>query len=151
MKLNPTNIQIDGKNLKVGIILPYFNEILGKELLKNTQNELEKQNVPKDNIKVFRTGGALELPFASKKVIEKHKLDGVIALGIVIRGETSHYDLVTENSYQGLMQVQLELNKPIIFGVLSCETVDQAKERISSSGLNKGEEFAQSLLLQTTL
>jgi 6,7-dimethyl-8-ribityllumazine synthase len=145
-----TEIKIDGSKLKIAIVLPYFNEELGLELLKNTKEELLKNNVQEKNISLTRVAGALELPFACKKIALK-KPDAIIALGIVIRGETSHFDLVTETSHQGLMKVQLDETIPVIFGILACENLKQVKDRVSAKGLNKGKEFAQAALIQTLI
>ncbi len=146
-KKNPQK-KVNGKNLKIAIILPYFNEKLGLELLANAKNELIKNNVQEKNITVIRVAGALEIPFACKKIIEKSRVkpNTIIALGVVIRGETSHFELVTNTTYQGLMKVQLDTGIPISFGILACENIEQAKKRVS-----KGREAAQAALLQTLL
>ena len=145
-----TEIKVDGKKLKISVVLPYFNEELGLELFENVKKELLSNNVQEKNINLTRVAGALEIPFACKKLAMK-KPDAIIALGIVIRGETSHYDLVTETAHQGLMKIQLEEITPIIFGILACENLKQVKERISSKGLDKGKEFAQAALIQTLI
>lgn len=146
-----TNLKIDGSNLKIAIVLPYFNDKLGLELLENTKNELEKNKVSPKNIKVFRVSGSLEIPFACQKITKKGKFDAIIALGVVIRGKTKHFDLVCETSYQGLMDLQLKISVPIIFGIITCENLKQAKERISKNGLNIGKSSAQAALIQATL
>ncbi len=145
-----TEIKVDGRKLKIAIFLPYFNEELGLELFENTKIELLKNGVQEKNINLVRVAGALELPFACKKIALK-KPDAIIALGIVIRGETSHYDLVTETTHQGLMKVQLKELVPVIFGILACENLKQVKDRVSAKGLNKGKEFAQAALIQTLI
>src|SRR3989339_806435 len=95
------------KNLKIVILLPYFNEEYGLKLYKNTEQTLKKRGVK--NIKLIRVAGALELPFAAQKIIKKDKPDAVIALGVVLKGETSHYELVCSETFRGLMDVQLKL------------------------------------------
>ncbi|MBI4234795.1 6,7-dimethyl-8-ribityllumazine synthase, partial [Candidatus Peregrinibacteria bacterium] len=144
-------ISIKGKSLKIAIILPYFNEELGSELLKNIKEELLKNKVGKNNIKIHRVSGALELPFAAMKISENGKTDCIIALGIIIKGDTDHYDYVCKTTYNGLMQVQLIKKVPIIFGILTCANVKQAKVRVTKSGLNKGKEIAIAALLQTQI
>ena len=151
MEIDKNNIKIDGRGLKIAIILPYFNESLGLELLKNTKVELISNNIKGKNIKIVRVAGALEIPFACQKISQKEKPDAIIALGVIIRGETSHYDLVTKNCYNGLMQVQLKTGIPIAYGVLACENLKQAQKRVSEKGLNKGKKAAQAALIQTTL
>ncbi|MBT4917062.1 6,7-dimethyl-8-ribityllumazine synthase [Candidatus Peregrinibacteria bacterium] len=151
MELDTKNIKIDGSSVKVGIIVPYFNESIGLELLKNCKDELLEQNVAEENISITRVAGALETPFAASKIIQTEQPDAVITLGAIIKGETSHYDLVTEKTYDGLMAVQLNTGIPIIFGILTCENEKQAKERSSKKGLNKGKQAAQAALIQATL
>lgn len=139
------------ENKKIAIVLPYFNEKYGLQLAKNVEVELLKNNVKKNNIQLFRVAGALETVYACKKIVTTEKFDAIIALGIVIRGETSHYELVTETTFQGLMQVQLNSKIPIIFGILACENSAQVKDRISKKAQNKGQEFARAALIQTLI
>ena len=143
--------KINGENLKITIILPYFNEDLGIELFNNTKNTLIDNKVKEENIKIIRVSGALEIPFACQNEINKYKPNAIIALGVIIRGETKHFELVSENTYSGIMKVQLDKNTPIIFGILTCENIEQAKNRIDKKRLNKGHEFAMATLIQTTL
>lgn len=137
---------LNGSKLKIAIILPYFNESLGLKLYEKTISELQKNQVSQKQITLFRTSGSLELPFAAQKIINRKNPDVIIALGIVIRGKTSHYELVIGETYRGLMQVQLEAKKPIIFGVLGCENIKQVKER-----LDKGEDFASAAIIQAQI
>lgn len=132
------------KNLKIVILLPYFNEEYGLKLYKNTEATLKKHRVK--NIKLIRVPGALELPLAAQKTIKKDRPNAVIALGVVLKGETSHYELVCNETFRGLMDVQLKLETPIIFGVLTCKTEKQVKERLSN-----GKSFAEAALLTTKI
>jgi len=150
-KKNNKQIKVDGSNLKIAIILPYFNENIGLELLQNAKEELLKNNVKEKNIELIRVAGALEIPFACQKIIQKKKPDAIITLGAIIKGETSHYDMVCENTYRGIMDIQLKSNVPIIFGILTCKNEEQANHRASKDGLNKGKQVAQATLIQTTL
>lgn len=152
MKINQSKIpKIEGSKLKIAVILPYFNDELGLELFENTKAELLNQNVTLKNIKLVRVAGCLEIPFACQKIIEKYKPNAVIALGIIIRGETKHFDLVAETSHQGIMKVQLDKKIPISFGIIACENKKQAIERVQKNKLNKGKEFAITALIQTTI
>ena len=103
-----------------------------------------KSNVQAENIQIIRVAGALEIPLACKKIIIKEKPHAIIALGVIIRGETSHYDLVTEESYRGIMQVQLETGVAISFGILGCENLEQAQDRVSKNKLNKNTKSTES-------
>lgn len=151
METQSDNLQldIDGASLKIAIVLPYFNEKLGLELLQNAKEELAKHGVK--DIEVIRTAGALEIPFACQKIIEKQKPDAIIALGAIIKGETSHYDMVCNTTYSGINTVQLKHNTPIIYGILTCDNMEQAKHRSGKDGLNKGKQSAQAALIQTQL
>lgn len=147
MKLNEIKIgKVEAKGKRIAIVLPYFNEELGLQLLENTKKELLQQKLAVKDIEIHRTFGTLELPFTCQKILKRKgkKVDAIIALGIVIRGETAHFDLVNTTAHQGLMQVQLNHNVPIVFGILACENVKQVKQRLS-----KGREFALTALLQT--
>lgn len=152
MKLNKsTQIKLrksTNKSLKIAIILPRFNDVLGQKLLLNTRNELKELGVK--NVQIYRVPGALELPFAAQKIALSKKYNAIIALGIVVRGETKHFDLVTEHSHSGLMQVSLTNKLPIIFGVLAVENEKQAIERVEETKMNKGKEFAQAAVEMAT-
>jgi 6,7-dimethyl-8-ribityllumazine synthase len=141
----------ESKDVKVEILLPYFNDSLGLELLENVIETLTKHNVSEENITTTRVAGTLELPFAAQARIKSTSPAVVIALGVVIKGETSHYDQVCNETYRGLMDVQLSLETPIIFGVLTCDNEDQAKNRSSKDGLNKGKSFAEAALIQAKI
>jgi 6,7-dimethyl-8-ribityllumazine synthase len=151
MITNKNDIKVDGKNLKICIVLPYFNDSLGLELLENAKEELIANNVLSNNIKVFRVAGALEIPFACQKIIKQNTPHAVVALGVIIKGETDHYDLVAKNTYRGIMEVQLKTRVPISFGVLACNNLEQAKQRVSKKGLNKGKYAVQAALTQSLL
>lgn len=140
-----------GENLKIAILLPYFNEKIGLELYQNTLDTLLSRKVKGKNIRLVRVAGALELPFAAQKVIKKLKPDSVIALGVIIKGETSHYTQVCNETFRGLMNIQLKLETPIVFGILTCETEFQAKRRASKTGLNKGKSYAETALIQANI
>ena len=152
MSKNPLkNVPLDGKTAKISIVLPYFNEELGLTMLENCKKTLTENGVRETNISLTRVAGCLEIPYACKKIIDRKKTDVIIAIGIIIKGKTRHFDLVAETTHQGLMHLQLQEKVPIIFGILACSNIKQAKERVSKNGLNKGREAAIAALLQTKL
>lgn len=152
MKLNNLKkVKINGESLKITIILPYFNDKLGLKLLESAQKELLNNGVKEKNIKLIRVAGCLEIQFACQKIAEKYKPSAIIALGVIIRGETKHFDLVAENTYSGIMKVQLEKKIPVSFGIIACENEKQAMIRVDKNKLNKGKDFAIATLLQTTI
>ena len=133
--------QID-VNKKITIVASKWNAELVDELLESGKAHLEKLGFT--NIKTVNVPGAWELVHAAQR--ELADADAVIAYGVVIRGETTHYELISESAAHGLMQVSVNANKPIGFGLIAAENLSQAQERTDSSKLNKGKEIAQSLV-----
>ena len=129
-------------NKKITIVASTWNAELVDELLESGKAYLEELGFT--NINIVHVPGAWELVHAAQK--ELADADGVIAYGVVIRGETTHYELISESAAHGLMQVSVNANKPIGFGLIAAENLSQAQERTDSSKLNKGKEIAQSLV-----
>ena len=129
-------------NKKITIVASKWNAELVDELLESGKAHLEELGFT--SINIVHVPGAWELVHAAQK--ELADADGVIAYGVVIRGETTHYELISESTAQGLMQVSVNEKKPIGFGLIAAENLSQAKERTSASKLNKGKEIAQSLV-----
>jgi len=127
---------------KITIVASKWNAELVNELSQAGKAHLEELGFT--NIKIVSVPGAWELVHAAQK--ELADADGVIAYGVVIRGETTHYELISESTAHGLMQVSVNEKKPIGFGLIAVEDISQAKERTSTSKLNKGKEIAQSLV-----
>ena len=145
MRINPTqsNTSLDGKNLKITIIQSRFNDSLGNILLDNTLETLKELNISEKNIHILKVPGALELPLSAKLVALKQKPDAIIALGIVIKGDTSHYDHVCTETHRGLMKVSLKTETPVVFGVITAFTKKQVVDRVQKTKLNKGKEYAE--------
>ena len=133
------NINVDQK---ITIVASKWNAELVQELIKSGSAHLEALGI--SNFKTVYVPGAWELVHAAQR--ELAHADGVIAFGVVIRGETTHYELISESVAQGLMQVSINEKKPIAFGLIASENLQQAKERVSPKKLNKGREIAQSLV-----
>ena len=129
-------------NKKITIVASKWNAELVNELLRSGKEHLEELGFT--NIKTVNVPGAWELVHAAQR--ELAHADGVIAYGVVIKGETTHYELISESVAHGLMQVSVNANKPIGFGLIAAENLSQAQERTDSSKLNKGKEIAQSLV-----
>ena len=129
--------KLDGSKLKIAVIQAKFNEKITDNLFSRCLSALKDNNVKKNNIKVLKIPGAFELPLIAKKLASK--VDVVICLGAVIRGGTPHFDYVCAESARGIMNVSLRTEKPIIYGVITCDNLKQAIERSSSNNLkNKG-------------
>ena len=129
-------------NKKIALVAAKWNAELVQELVKSGTRHLEALGF--SNLKIVYVPGAWELVHAAQK--ELAHADGVIAFGVVIRGETTHYELISESVAQGLMQISIDNKKPVAFGLIATENLQQAEDRVSSSKLNKGREIAQSLV-----
>ena len=129
-------------NKKITLVAAKWNAELVQELVKSGTAHLEALGLT--NLKIVYVPGAWELVHAAQK--ELAHADGVIAFGVVIRGETTHYELISESVAQGLMQISIDTKKPVAFGLIATENLQQAEDRVSSSKLNKGREIAQSLV-----
>ena len=129
-------------NKKIALVAAKWNAELVQELVKSGTAHLEALGF--SNLKIVYVPGAWELVHAAQK--ELAHADGVIAFGVVIRGETTHYELISESVGQGLMQISIDAKKPVGFGLIATENLQQAKDRVSSSKFNKGREIAQSLV-----
>jgi len=127
---------------KISLVAAKWNAELVQELVKSGTAHLEALGLT--NLKIVYVPGAWELVHAAQK--ELAHADGVIAFGVVIRGETTHYELISESVAQGLMQISIDTKKPVAFGLIATENLQQAEDRVSSSKLNKGREIAQSLV-----
>lgn len=136
----PKKRKLDGSNLKIAIIFSQFNHKYGDKLLFSTVETLKANGV--SNIFIEKVPGALELPFVAKKLAQKKKYDVIIALGVVIKGDTYHFEIVSDESHRGLMSVSLNYNLPIIYGVICAYNIKQVAERCSLKKMNKGKDFA---------
>ena len=130
-----------GKNLKVGIVVARFNEFITNKLLGGALDALERHGVDPKDIEVAWVPGAFEIPLVAQKMAKKD-YDTVICLGAVIRGATPHFDYVCAEVTKGVAHVGLESGKPVIFGVVTTDTIEQAVERAGTKAGNKGFEAA---------
>ncbi len=135
--------QLQGKDLKIAVITSRFNQSITEKLEQGALSRLKDLGVSENNIFVYRVPGAIEVPFAAKMILKKEIVDGIVALGCVIRGETSHFDYVCKSAERGLSQLQLKTKIPIGFGILTTENEDQALARSGGSKGNKGAEAAE--------
>jgi len=143
---------LSGKGRKFAVVAARFNEKVVDAMLEGALSALAEAGVEQEDIQVLRVPGCFELPLAVRRVAEhavflEQNLDAVIALGAVIRGGTPHFDFVSQGCTNGLMQVTLELDIPVAFGVLTCDTEEQALERAGFGAHgNKGEDAANTVL-----
>jgi 6,7-dimethyl-8-ribityllumazine synthase len=130
--------KLDGRGLRFAVVVSRFNNFVTERLLSGTIEALEKSGAAKADIEIVEVPGAFELPLASKKLAGQGEYDALVAIGCVIRGETSHYDYVCSETARGLQLAQLDTGVPIIFCVLTCETPEQAIARAGGDHGNKG-------------
>lgn len=131
-----------GRRLKIGVVVSRFNEKVTDKLLQGALEGLEACGVSQRNVDVVSVPGAFEIPGAAKKLIQASKLDAVVCLGAVIKGQTEHFTFVSSAAQQGILQVSLESGVPCTFGVLTTDTVEQAMGRAGGLFGNKGYEAA---------
>lgn len=138
--------QLDAKGLKVAIVATRFNDFIVDRLVGGAQDYLERHGLNPADITLVRIPGAFELPLVSQKLAAARKYDGILALGAVIRGGTPHFDYVCAEASKGIAQAMLQSGTPIGFGLLTCDSIEQAIERAGSKGGNKGVEAAAAML-----
>jgi 6,7-dimethyl-8-ribityllumazine synthase len=134
------NLKADGK--KFAIVVARFNSFISEKLLEGAIDTLLRSGANDSDIDVARVPGAFEIPLIAKKMASSHKYDAVICLGVVIRGATPHFDVVVNEVSKGSAQAGLETGVPVLFGVLTTETIEQAIERSGTKAGNKGSEVA---------
>lgn len=134
------------KGKKIGIVVAEWNLEITSNLLEGAKKYLMESGVWENNIKLYNVPGSFELIYASNLFAEKQDIDGVIALGCVIKGETKHDEYISNAVAQGLANITLKHNKPVIFGLLTTNTLQQAKDRSGGKHGNKGTEAAYTLL-----
>ncbi len=142
---------LDGKDYSIGIVVSKFNEPITSRLQAGAQEALEQLGIAAEQILLVRVPGAFELPLAAKVLAQTQKVDAVICLGSVIRGATAHFEYISEQTSRGIGNVALEIGLPVIFGVLTTNTVEQAMERSTASERNKGAEAAHTAIEMITL
>jgi 6,7-dimethyl-8-ribityllumazine synthase len=137
---------LDAADLRFGIVVSRFNAQITDELLKGALEALHQQGTVAENIFVLKVPGAFELPAAASRIAENDSVDAVICLGAIIRGETPHFEYISHACAQGIDQAARELGLPITFGVLTCDTLEQAVARSGTMAGNKGAEAAMAAI-----
>ncbi|MBP2026806.1 6,7-dimethyl-8-ribityllumazine synthase [Acetoanaerobium pronyense] len=136
---------------KIGIIVGRFNEFIGGKLLSGAVDGLLRHGVEEENIEIAWVPGAFEIPLIAKKMAKSQKYDAIICLGAVIKGATPHFDYVSSEVTKGVASVSLESDIPVIFGVLTTDTIEQAIERAGTKAGNKGFEAAATAIEMSNL
>jgi 6,7-dimethyl-8-ribityllumazine synthase len=141
-KLQPGSIhgELSAAGLRFGIVVSRFNSFITERLLSAAVDALERAGAASKDVDVVHVPGAFELPLAAKKLAATGQYDSLVAIGCVLRGETTHYDYVCSETARGLQLAQMDSGLPIIFCVLTCDTLEQAIDRAGLKGGNKGFE-----------
>jgi len=126
--------------LRIGVVVSQFNAFITDRLLAGALSALERGGAEEKQIQVVQVPGAFELPLAAKKMAASGNFDSIICIGCILRGETSHYDVVVSETARGVQLAQLDTGVPLIFCVLTCDTLEQAIDRAGLKGGNKGYE-----------
>ena len=139
------------KDIKIGIVIARFNEFITSKLLDGAIDGLKRHGVSEENIDIAWVPGAFEVPLIADKMANRKKYDGIICLGSVIRGSTSHYDYVCNEVSKGIAHVSLNTGVPVTFGILTTENIEQAIERAGTKAGNKGFDCAVNVIEMVNL
>ena len=143
-KLKPANLRggLKAAGLRIGIAVSQFNGFITDRLLAGALDALERCGAEEKQIQVVRVPGSFELPITAKKLAASGQFDSIICIGCILRGETSHYDVVVSETARGIQLAQLDTGVPLIFCVLTCDTLEQAINRAGGKAGNKGFDAA---------
>ena len=139
------------QDIRVAIVAARFNEFITSKLVSGALDSLKRHDVPEEQISVAWVPGAFEIPLIASKMAKSGRYDAVICLGAVIRGATSHYDYVCSEVSKGIASVSLNSGIPVLFGVLTTDTIEQAIERAGPKAGNKGAECAEGAIEMVNL
>jgi 6,7-dimethyl-8-ribityllumazine synthase len=137
---------LDAKGLRVGLVVSRYNELISERLLQGALDCLRRHGASDDALRVVRVPGGFEMPLAAKKLAGSGKVDAVVCLGAVIRGDTQHFEIVANEAARGVARAALETGVPVTFGVLAAETLEQAIQRAGAKAGNKGWDAAQAAI-----
>jgi len=141
-KWKPANVRggLSAAGLRIGVVASQFNNFITDRLLAGSLDALQQAGAAEEQVEIVRVPGSFELPIAAKKLAASGRFDSIICIGCVLRGETSHYDVVVSETARGIQLAQLDTGVPLIFCVLTCDTLEQAIDRAGLKSGNKGYE-----------
>lgn len=146
-----TEGKLKAEEFKFAIVVARFNSFITDRLLEGALDCLRRHGAKEENLEIFRVPGAFEIPLLAKKIAKKKGVDAIICLGAVIKGDTPHFHYIASETTKGIAQVSLETEKPISFGVITAETLEEAIERAGTKAGNKGFEAALSAIEMVNL
>ena len=149
--MNTIEGKLIAEGLKFGIVAGRFNEFIGSKLLGGAMDAIKRHGASEGDVDLAWVPGAFEIPLVAKKMVKSGKYDAVICLGAVIKGSTPHFDYVSNEVTKGVASVSLDSEVPVIFGVLTTDTIEQAIERAGTKAGNKGYEAAVSAIEMANL
>jgi len=138
--------EINGKGKKIGIVVSRFNEFVTERLVREAVEELIQHGVSEKDIDIYKVPGSFEIPITLKRLLDAKKYQGLLALGAIIRGDTPHFEYIAGEVTRGIGRLTLDYNVPIVFGIITADTMDDAIERAGGKKGNKGRESARALL-----
>jgi 6,7-dimethyl-8-ribityllumazine synthase len=130
--------KLQAKGLKIGIIVSRFNQFISERLLEGALDALQKLGAEEKDISVYKVPGSFEIPVIAKKLAKVKKVDGIVCLGALIRGDTPHFDFLSAEVMKGLAQISIDEGLPVSFGILTVDTIEQGIERAGTKSGNKG-------------
>lgn len=149
--MNEISGKFDQHDMKIAVVVADFNDTVTRQLKDGAVNTLIKFGLSSDQINVYHVPGAFEIPFTVKRLLVSGKFDGIMTLGAVIKGDTDHYDLICQNVTSAIMQLNLQGEVPVTFGLLTTDNIEQAMQRAGLKMGNEGASTAQSLLEMASL
>ena len=149
--MKPTEGNLNAGKLRFGIVVSKFNEFVTGRLEAAALETLKHHGASEDNLHVIRVPGAFEIPLVARQLAQSKQFDAVICLGAVIRGETPHFDFISAEMSRGIAQASLDTGIPVIFGVLTTNTAEEALARASTTEINRGTEAACTAIEMATL
>lgn len=138
--------KLQAKDLRIGIVLSRFNQFISERLLEGALDALSKIGAEEANISIYKVPGSFEIPVIVKKIARSKRVDGIIALGALIRGDTPHFDFLSAEVTKGLAQIAMEDGIPVSFGILTVDSIEQGIERAGTKAGNKGYDSAFALV-----
>jgi|SRR5215471_15242863 len=139
-KSRETRGSLSATGLRFGVVVSQFNSFITDRLLAGALDALERAGALEKQIEIIRVPGSFEIPLTAKKLATARRCDSIICIGCILRGETSHYDFVASETARGIQLAQIDTGVPLIFCVLTCDTLEQAIDRAGLKGGNKGYE-----------
>ena len=144
--MNTYQGQLQAKGFKIGIVVSRYNNFVSERLLEGALDALNKLGAAGTDISIFKVPGSFEIPFLVKKLARAKKVDGIICLGALIRGDTPHFDYLSAEVTKGIAQIAMDEGIPCSFGILTVETIEQGIERAGAKSGNKGWDAALSVV-----